>query len=328
MNASGGGDTPSKALRAMVENMERAENVRSDEEMLSELQKMVDSDLDELSKRMLLRRYLDSDYASPDGKAFALKHLEARRTQADKLWFQTSEGWGEYLDELKRSVPESVGELLNVAADPEGAIRATKSFTQEEVKRFGDMGPKEYAKRVLSNTKDHLAKAKKDPEAAADFTAYLIESVLAKKAPGLKNIKEDDFIVAAKAAESLLGDVGDRDEPPLFQKIEGDMADKQIAAVGNDRKFADASRRLRAFDAKVLEHVSEPLLNKAVNSPLTKSSPTLSKLLQGNYEKTVAKRLATEALSRLNTPEEKEDDRESLRKVERRYFPERPLENL
>lgn len=247
---------------------------------------------------------------------------------AEKRWFQTSEGWGEYLDELKRSVPESVGELLNVAADPEGAIKATKSFTQEEVKRFGDMGPKEYAKRVLSNTKDHLAKAKKDPEAAADFTAYLIESVLAKKAPGLKNIKEDDFIVAAKAAESLLGDIGDRDEPPLLQKIQGDMADAQIAAVGNDRKSADVSRRGRAFDAKVAKYVTEPLLNKLVNSPLARGSSLGGKLLLSGYEETVNRRLANEALSRLNTPEEKEEDRESLRKVERRYFPERPLENL
>lgn len=247
---------------------------------------------------------------------------------AEKLWFQTSEGWGEYLDELKRSVPESVGELLNLAADPEGAIRATKSFREEEVKRFGDMGPKEYAKRVLSNTKDHLVKAAKDPEAAADLTSFLIESVVAKKAPTLKDVKEDDYFVSAKAAESFVGDVGDRDELPLFQKIEGDLADAQIAAVGNDRKFADRSRRGRAFDAKVSKYVTEPLLNKAVNSPLISGSPTMRELFLGEYEKTVDRRRASEALSRLNTPEEKEEDRERITKFQRKYFPERPLENL
>ena len=49
-------------------------------------------------------------------------------TSEDKPWFKTKEGWAEYYSELKRSIPEDAGDLLNVLSDPEGVVRDESSF--------------------------------------------------------------------------------------------------------------------------------------------------------------------------------------------------------
>jgi hypothetical protein len=270
----------------------------------------------------------------------------------DTPWFKTKEGWAEYYSELKRSIPEDVGDLLNIISDPEGVVRGVASFSKNELKSLSDLGAKGYAQRVAKAGSDFVSEAEEDPEAAADITSQAVLSLALKGGKKVKSPSKPktsapapEFVATAPAPKLMppkqkqkpkpkpkpnrelagaalaLNDVGQREEPRLFDMLRRNMAESQIDTVGNDRTLAPAYRFLRGVDAAIQKNVGEPVLRGLSNSPFEKG-------FQGLYEETVDARITNEILSRLNTEEEKAGDRDKLRSNAKKYFPSAKLRNL
>jgi len=243
----------------------------------------------------------------------------------DKHWIRTPEGRDEYKREFGRSIPEALGELVGLASDPEGAVTSSADFVRREYARANALGAEEYVRRVARAAGKAAKTAYEDPEAAADATSTLLETILAKKAPILKAMKEDDLIVAAKAAEGAFGDVGDRNELPLEEELRAQSYERQLKALDPSRKTAELSRMGRRVDSWVNAFLAKRVLQPAVNSPVIRRS-ALFPAVNDAYRASLDNAEYFKFLARVGTEDEKKGDSARLAVLRAQYLPSEPDE--
>jgi hypothetical protein len=231
-----------------------------------------------------------------------------------KPWYTTKDGLKEYFEQIKTSIPEDLAGIGLVASDPEKYVKLIAEATKKEIELAKSLGAVGYDSLMADRIEAYFEDFKSSPNRAANLTVAAALKGLTKYAPGLKKIEGDDAFSNAKAVSSALL------SPDLDFDMEGfgrKFIDNQVAAVGEDRALASTLRNLRKGDSKAAE-AKASLYGDLINVDLLRNS-SFGEGLINRHKKAVDDARYFDILSRLNTEEEKPEDRDYIEEYKNKH---------
>jgi TP901 family phage tail tape measure protein len=229
-------------------------------------------------------------------------------------WYTTKDGLKEYFEQIKTSIPEDLAGIGLVASDPEKYVKLIAEATKKEIELAKSLGAVGYDSLMADRIEAYFEDFKSSPNRAANLTVAAALKGLTKYAPGLKKIEGDDAFSNAKAVSSALL------SPDLDFNKEGfgrKFIDNQVAAVGEDRALASTLRNLRKGDSKAAE-AKASLYGDLINVDLLRNSSFGEGLIK-SQKKAVDDARYFDILSRLNTEEEKPEDRDYIEEYKNKH---------